>query len=593
MKNLSGIYSINYNLRSKGTQGINDPLYLEKMEEFSHYLRAQPEVVHVNTLTDTMKRLNKNMHGDNLEFYKLPSNRELAAQYLLLYEMSLPYGLDLNNQIDIDKSSSRVIATLDDLETSAILAFNQRAENWLINNTPSYMHTLGTSPTIMFSHISERNVISMGWATVLAFALITLIMIFALKSFKYGIISLLPNIIPAAMAYGLWSLFVGEAGFAIAIVGSVTLGIVVDDTVHFLSKYSLAKSEKDLNASEAIEYAFKNVGSALIATSVILVIGFSVLMASSFKMNFVLGALSALTIGLALIIDFTFLPAILKLVDSKKFKLGENMKATHYVSIFLVTLFAFGLSTVIKASERSPASLDKGLWVAQQADIRDSGFINQVGDTQMILRNSRGQESKRSMRVKTLEVQGDGDKSVTIFSSPRDVKGTAFLSYSHSSGADDQWLYMPALKRVKRISSNNKSGPFMGSEFAYEDISSQEVDKYTYKYIKEEIVFGVKGHVIERIPVDKKSGYTKQVVWLDSQEWRASKIDFYDRKGALLKTLTYHDYKKYPNNKWRPDRMEMVNHQSGKSTTLLWSNIRFAEDIGQRDFDKNALKRIR
>lgn len=243
------------------------------------------------------------------------------------------------------------------------------------------------------------------------------------------------------------------------------------------------------------------------------------------------------------------------------------------------------------AFSQTPA--EKGLWVAEQMDKRDEGFINQTAETEMVLRNKSGKESRRQMRIKTLEVKGDGDKSLTIFDTPRDVKGTAFLSFSHANTPDDQWLYLPALKRVKRISSNNKSGPFMGSEFAYEDISSQEVEKYTYKYIGAEKVLGVDGHKVERYPVDKNSGYTKQIVWVDGTDWRLGKIEFYDRKGAHLKTLSYEGYKKYPNNKWRADLMKMVNHQNGKSTDLIWKNIQFEQNISSRDFDKNALKRIR
>ena len=195
--------------------------------------------------------------------------------------------------------------------------------------------------------------------------------------------------------------------------------------------------------------------------------------------------------------------------------------------------------------------------------------------------------------LKSLEIKGDGDKALTIFKSPRDVKGTSFLSFSHALKADDQWLYLPALRRVKRIASDNKSGPFMGSEFAYEDISSQEVAKYTYKFIKNEKVNGQDGFVIERYPVDKNSGYTKQVVLVDSKEYRLYKIDFYDRKNSLLKTLTYENYKSYFKNTWRPGVMAMMNHQSGKSTKLLWSDYRFNTSINERDFDKNALKRLK
>ena len=236
---------------------------------------------------------------------------------------------------------------------------------------------------------------------------------------------------------------------------------------------------------------------------------------------------------------------------------------------------------------------EKGRAIAVEADKRDSGWKDQKSDMKMILRNRQGQETEREIRNKQLEVEGDGDKSMSIFDSPADVKGTAFLSYTHATKPDDQWLFLPALKRVKRISSNNKSGPFMGSEFAYEDITSQEVEKYSYKWIQDEAYEGRDTFVLERYPAYKHSGYTKQVAWVDKEMYQPLKVDFYDRKGDLLKTLTYHGYKKYLDKYWRPDRMEMVNHITKKSTTLRWENYAFDNGFTDRDFDQNSLKRAR
>lgn len=241
----------------------------------------------------------------------------------------------------------------------------------------------------------------------------------------------------------------------------------------------------------------------------------------------------------------------------------------------------------------------KGLAIAEEADLRDVGFEDSVATMQMILRNRHGQESKREMRTKTLEQLDDGDKSLIVFDEPRDVKGTALLTYTHKIDADDQWLYLPALKRVKRIASNNKSGPFMGSEFAYEDLSSQEVEKYTYKYLRDEAFEGDDEHagkavfVIERYPVDEKSGYTRQIVWMDQDEYRVLKVDFYDRKDSLLKTLTLHEYGQYLDKHWRAGRMEMVNHQTGKSTTLTFNDYVFGNNFADRDFDRNSLRAAR
>jgi len=236
---------------------------------------------------------------------------------------------------------------------------------------------------------------------------------------------------------------------------------------------------------------------------------------------------------------------------------------------------------------------EQGLAIAQEADMRDSGYKNYTNDVKMILKNKQGQESIREIRSKTLEVDGDGDKSMTIFDKPRDIKGTALLSFTHKEGADDQWLYLPALKRVKRIASDNKSGPFMGSEFAYEDITSQEVEKYTYKFLKDGTLDGMDVFVFERYPVDRKSGYTRQIIWMDKENYKERKIEYYDRKNALLKTLVFADYNLYRDKFYRAQDMHMVNHQTGKSTRLLQSNYNFDVELSDRDFDKNSLKRAR
>lgn len=253
--------------------------------------------------------------------------------------------------------------------------------------------------------------------------------------------------------------------------------------------------------------------------------------------------------------------------------------------------FIFALAFAFAVSAQTPE--ERGLEIATEADLRDLGFKDNVVELKMTLRNSQGQESTRKLKTSNLEVEGDGDKSLVVFDEPRDIKGTAFLSFTHKTGPDDQWLYLPALKRVKRISSNNKSGPFMGSEFAYEDIASQEVEKYTYKFIREETINNLPSFVVERYPTDRKSGYTRQIVWYDQAEYRIQKIEFYDRKDALLKTLEYEGYQQYLDKYWRADRMHMVNHQTGKSTELLFSNYEFQTGLKDKDFNKNSLSRVK
>lgn len=235
----------------------------------------------------------------------------------------------------------------------------------------------------------------------------------------------------------------------------------------------------------------------------------------------------------------------------------------------------------------------RGLEIAREAERCDQGFGDSKAHIKMVLKNRHGQESTREMRTRSMEVENDGDKLFIIFDTPRDVYGTAFLSFTHVNQPDDQWLYLPALKRVKRISSNNKSGPFVGSEFAYEDLVSQEVGKYTYKYLRDETLGGEECYVVERYPTYEHSGYTKQIVWFDQAEYRPQQVEYYDRKDELLKTLTFRDYRQYRDKFWRAQEMFMQNHQTQKSTLLVWSDYAFQNGYTERDFDTNSLKRAR
>ena len=319
-ENLAGLYSIQFSLEAKDSGGISEPAFIERMDSYAEWLREQPEVRHVDTVADTFKRLNKNMHSDNDAYYSLPGNRDLAAQFLLLYELSLPYGLDLNNQINIDKSSTRISTTIETLSTVEMLAFEERARSWIAENA-NEITMIASSPAVIFSHLGMRNVKSMIVGTLVALALISVILIFALRSLRLGLLSLIPNLAPIGVAFGLWAIFDGEIGLALSIVAGMTLGIVVDDTVHFMSKYLRAKREKNLSAKDAVRYAFANVGTALLVTTVVLAVGFSVLALSAFELNAVMGLLTAITIVLALIIDFLFLPPLLIALEE-----GQNEK---------------------------------------------------------------------------------------------------------------------------------------------------------------------------------------------------------------------------------------------------------------------------
>ncbi len=314
---LTGAYQLQFSLDSGSSNGVSDPAFLAQVGQFVDWLREQPEIRHVNSITDTFKRLNKNLHGDDPAYYRLPEQRELAAQYLLLYELSLPYGLDLNNQLNIDKSSTQILVTLENLDSRRLREISERGESWLRDHAPK-LATEGIGPAIMFAYISDRNIRSMLIGTLLAVLVISAILVVVLKSPKLGGISLVPNLLPAGLAFGAWGLFVGEVNMAVSMVSGMTLGIVVDDTIHFLSKYKRARHEQGLDAPDAIRYAFHTVGQAIVVTSLILIAGFSVLANSDFAMNSVMAMLTAIAIAMAIVADFLLLPALLIKLDGRK-----------------------------------------------------------------------------------------------------------------------------------------------------------------------------------------------------------------------------------------------------------------------------------
>jgi len=315
---LTGLGNISFIVEAGEDGGISKPEYLRGLEKAADWLRQQPEIQHVSTFTDVMKRLNKNMYGDTEEAYKLPENSELASQYLLLYEMSLPYGLDLNNQVDINKSKTRLTGSLASISTAQLLALQDRAVVWFRENIPAIKFSHGASSDIMFAHIGQSNIRSMLKGTFIALLIISVVLAISLKSAYYGTISLLPNLLPALVAFGIWGILVAQIGIGLSVVFGMTLGIVVDYTVHFLSKFLRAKRENNLSTEDAIRYAFSTVGVALLVTTFILFANFAVLAISDFSMNADMGLMTAVTIVVALLVDFFFLPPLLLFLVGNK-----------------------------------------------------------------------------------------------------------------------------------------------------------------------------------------------------------------------------------------------------------------------------------
>ncbi len=339
-ENLTGLYTMFYAVQSGKENGIHEPQFMSTLQEFVEFAESQPEVIHVQSYTDVMKRLNKSMNADRDECYALPEAsleencnevlkepeegtdlntriRELTAQFTLMYEMSLPKGMDLNNQVSSDKGGTRIQIALHNLSSVEVLALEETFAQWFEENAPQY-EVQGSSPAVMFAHVGQNNIYSMLEGTAWALVLISLLLIFALRSLKLGLLSLIPNIVPMAVAFGIWAIFQGQVGMGLSVVTGMTLGIVVDDTVHFLSKYLRARREKGLDSHEAVKYAFQTVGMALTVTTIVLVLGFLVLGMSHYVMNSHMGILTAITLAAALIIDFLLLPPLLMLLEPKK-----------------------------------------------------------------------------------------------------------------------------------------------------------------------------------------------------------------------------------------------------------------------------------
>ncbi len=325
--NLTGIYLLNYSMPAGDANGIAKPDYLQNLDKLATWMEAQPETAHVMSFASVIKRLNRSMHGDDQAYYRVPDNRELAAQYLLLYEMSLPYGLDLNDQINVDRSATRLIVTLHDIDVQSIKNFRIRAQQWMRDNLPAYMTATpsgervdSSGQAVMFAFIGERNFYAMLNGTIIAFVLISFCLIIALRSLRLGLVSLIPNMAPPLVAFGVFALIQTEVGFWTSFVTATAIGIIVDATVHILSKYRHARLDLNQACTDAIRYSFSTVGTALWVSTLVLIIGFFALSTSPFLVNAMLGLLVAGTIFAALVLDFLLLPPLLMLIDNRKLK---------------------------------------------------------------------------------------------------------------------------------------------------------------------------------------------------------------------------------------------------------------------------------
>ncbi|MEM6547127.1 MAG: outer membrane lipoprotein-sorting protein [Pseudomonadota bacterium] len=601
---LTGINTLEFALPSGRASGIHDPAFLAEAEAFASWLREQPEVTFVNALTDILKRLTMNMNDDDPAQYRLPQTEEEASQFLFLYELSLGYGMDLTDRIDVDRETLRLSVLMSRVTTAEMRDLTLRAGGWLEENAPiiqaawaeEHPELALVTPTgvvHVFNLISYRDVRAMLTGTALALVLISVIITVALRDLRLGAISLLPNLIPALMAFGLWGYGVGAVTLAIAVVLAATLGIVVDDTVHFLSNYGRARRQGQ-SPEDAVRTTFRSVGMALFVTTVGLVAGFAVLAQSGFAVNGDMAKLTAITIMIALVADFLLLPALLIWLDERK----ERMSVQRIAATATALVAVLAIAWAAPGSARAETAAEKGLAIAERADQEDLGYGDYEVDGEMVLRDASGKESRRVFENFVMERpdRALGDLGIIVFSRPRDIRGTGLLTHANIEPSDDdQWLYLPAVKRVKRISSSNRTGKFVSSEFSYEDLGSQEIDDYTHEWVRDEPCPGqpsLNCHVVDAVPKNPKSGYSKRTSWTDDQEYRLHQVEFFNRRGDLEKILNFEGYEEYLGQYWRPALMRMVNQQTGKETDLIWTNYRFRVGLSDGDFDQSRLARL-
>ena len=533
-----------------------------------------------------------NMNEDDPAHYRIPDSDEEASQFLFLYELSLGYGMDLTDQINVDRSSTRVSAFVPFATTTMLLDLDDRIQTWFAENAPELKSPV-TGQTHVYTMISARDVPSMLQGTSLALVFISFVIFLVLRNLKLGLVSLVPNLVPAIMGFGLWGYMVGNVSLAVSIVVAMTLGIVVDDTVHFILKYANAR-KRGKSAEDSVRYAFKSVGMALTVTSLGLVIGFAILGQSGFSVNRDMARLTAVTLAFALFVDFLFLPPLLIFLDRIK-QMKTPAHAASLAAILCLGLVAATLLPAVSARADGDQSNPRGLEIATEVDNRDKGWGDVSVEGEMVLQNKAGNESVRKFRSTILEASDAaiGDMSIITFSQPRDVRGTALLTHSKIEPDDDsQWIFLPAVKRVKRISSSNRTGKFVSSEFSYEDLGSEEVADNHHIWLEDAPCAhetSLTCAAVESRPKNKKSGYSRRVSFIDLDEYRVHQIDFYNRRGDLEKTLKFSDYQHYLDAYWRAHTMTMVNSQTGKSTTLSWGEYSFANGLGERDFTPQGL----
>ena len=580
-----GLFQVNLYLREDDRGSLHDPEVLVWMEAFQEFVSRDPLVVGTLGLPDYLRQLRRAMVDSDapessLPESSLPESREEASQLLFMAELQdADFAHDVYHRED---GEAQVLVTVRDKGSVVILPLLERIDRYLADNPLPVGTVRPTGTVYLLQSYQARILESFGPSLIIALVVITGIMIYMFRSWRYGLIALIPNLFPLVVLLGVMRLGSFDLKPSTILVFSIAFGIAADDTIHLLGRFRQA-IERGLGVTAALVDSVRDAGPAILMTTLVVGTGFSLLMASQFEVLFLVGLMTAVSALSAVIADLFAFPSIIRARWFGRRSYSAGLAATSLA--LAVLALRHGESVA-----QTPAE-GRGRAIAEEADRRARGYGDLEARLTMVLRNRHGEERTRTMTMSLLEGAGANDKTLLVIDQPRDLQGTALLTHAESTGDDSQWLYLPALKRVKRIASGGQTGSFMGSEFSYEDIGSQGLDEYTYRFLGEEIIESEACLSVERVPVDPESGYARQVVFFDTGEYRVRQIDFYDRNGLLLKTLRLTGFQQYEGSFWRPDLMEMTNHQTGKSTSILWDEYRFDVGLTDRDFDRDRLKR--
>ncbi len=589
---IGGVGNLEVVVQSDHPGGIRDPEVLRAMDALDHHLESIGIVTDAFSVAEYLKAINCAMHGGDPAWRRLPESPNLTAQYLLLYGSSSPRE-DLSNLVDLTQTTARVGARVRIASSGVYKVQVDGLRRWIAANFPAGVDVELTGLMMLYKNMGDYIIRSQIRSFLAALVLITLTMALAFRSWRVGLLSMIPNVWPIAFTLG----FMGWAGIRLDMVNSmvaaIAIGIAVDDTIHFIAKY-IEGMDEDRSLFEAIRYAYHVSGRAIVFTSVILFAGFAVILRSSFLPSVTFALLAALTIVMALLADLFILPAVFLRFQPLFGKRAGRRDPRARAAALVVGLAALGAILAAgragAAGPEDPAAA-RGRAVMQAVEDADDDVASELAEVTMTLRDKAGNEAVRKARLAFLSGEGkSGDRALIRFDDPPDLRGTAFLTVERA-GDDDRWLYLPALARVKRIAAGRKTGNFAGTEFTYEDLGGREIDEYRHRWLRAEASEGDTVDVVEAVPRDPESGYSKITTWVSRARHVIVQAEYTDRKGALLKISRSSGFFRPDGRHWRFRDALMENRQSGRSTTIHVDRWKVGADLDPSRFTVEGLDR--